>query len=488
MNGIRIQTGRRDQSNEGRDLVERCDGYRAFPGYSNFKCPCCGSGALAKFGNSGREAPEVSCVGGCSGPQVLEAAGRRPARTPQAIQPRPEWQMSDRERAQARTQASRPERGRGTSWPSTEYELARLRARAEAEAVFDAEQSGTDLQPILSSLVDAEPVPDPSILRLPDRTCLLRRGWVHLFHGKPYCGKTPLTYLAVVEVAQAGGHVLLVDYEMGASGAKALLIELGLTEDQIRDHVLYAYSPRRWSQAQRDGLVAEVEARVPDLVVIDSLSRSMATEGLNQNDATETDVWFHSLPSWAADQFGSAVMLIDHTNRADGPHPSGSIQKTAAPQFHVWVQNVRSFSREHEDGSSLLTVQKDRSGQRPLGRPVAELRTTLGGSFTLRAVDASAKPASGDEVEVDLGAVPYSQQIRIDVLDMLRRAGAEGITKTKVTDPSDNGDGGGAYARDRRKALDWLEKQGQASWKKEPGTSRGQRWWAAEFAPGDDDE
>lgn len=467
-----------------RALVERLPGHRSFPGYSQFKCPCCGTSGLAQFDDRADTAV-VDCSGDCSQLAILTKAEQLPAPrvgTTRAPVGRP-W--SDYEAA-SRSSSQRPTAS-GLR-PGVQRRLDYLRDDEEAKAIFDAEQGGTELQPILSSLVDAEPVSDPSILRLPDGTHLLRRGWVHLFHGKPYCGKTPLTYLAVVEVAQAGGHVLLVDYEMGASGAKALLIELGLMEDQIRDHVLYAYNPRRWTQTQRDGLVAEVEARVPDLVVIDSLSRSMATEGLNQNDATETDVWFHSLPSWAADQFGSAVMLIDHTNRADGPHPSGSIQKTAAPQFHVWVQNVRSFSREHEDGCSLLTVQKDRSGQRPLGRPVAELRTTLGGSFTLRAVNAPAKPASGDEVEVDFGAVPYSQQVRIDVLDMLRQAGAEGITKTKVTDPSDNGDGGGAYAKDRRKALDWLEKQGQASWKKEPGTSRGQRWWAAEFAPGDDDE
>ena len=466
-----------------RALIERLPGYRWFVDSGQFKCPCCDHSGLIQFDHAART-EVLECMDGCAEAKILAWAERQPSRGAHAGQQKADWQLSDRERVQAR----RPQRERGTSWPSPEYELARLEARAEAEALFDASRAGADNEPILSSLADAEPVPEPSILRLPNGTYLLRRGWVHLFHGKPFCGKTPLCYIAVVEVVQAGEFVLLVDYEMGAAGAKALLIELGLSESQIRDQVLYAYNPHKWTASQRDQLAAEVEARAPDLVVIDSLSRSMATAGLNQNDATETDAWFHSLPTWAVDQFGSAVMLIDHTTRTDGPHPSGSIQKTAAPQFHVWVQNVKPFSRDHEDGCSLLMVQKDRSGQRTLGRPVAELRTVLGGSFVLREVDQSTSVTSGDEVEVDLGALPYSQQVRLEVHDALRQAGAEGVTKTKVTDPSPGGDGGGANAKVRREQLDWLEKHGHAVWRREPGTSRGQRWWAVEFFPGDPDE
>lgn len=392
---------------------------------------------------------------------------------------RPEWQMADAERRDMwiRTSVATP----GRSWPSLDYELARLRAAAEAKAILEAEQASDEGEPILSSLVDAPPVPEPSILLMPDDSYLLRPGWIHLFHGKPFCGKTPLCYVAIAEVVKAGGKALLIDYEMGPASAKALLIELGLAESQIRAQILYAYNPHRWTQARRDQLAVEIAARAPGLVVIDSLSRSMATAALNQNDATETDAWFHSLPTWLVDQFGSAVIIIDHTPRVDGPHPSGSIQKTAAPQFHVWVQNVAAFSRDHEDGCSLLVVQKDRSGQRRIGQPVAELKTEMGGSFVLREVDGGRVTGTDAIVDIDLGAMPYSHQVRLEVLDVLRVAGTDGITKTRVT-----GDGG-ADAKVRREALAWLEKQGQAVWSREPGTSRGQRWWAREFYEGDHD-
>jgi hypothetical protein len=362
------------------------------------------------------------------------------------------------------------------SRPGTATDEKEIRSRQVSWSNVDTEHA--DNEPILSSLADAEPVPAPTILRLPDGTYLLRRGWVHLFHGKPFCGKTPMTYIAVVEVVKAGGYVLLVDYEMGRAGAKALLLELGLTEEQIRARILYAYNPQKWSQRRREKLLMEIESRIPDLVVIDSLSRSMAMAGLNQNDATETDAWFHSLATWAADQFGSAVMLIDHTNRADGPHPSGSIQKTAAPQFHVWVQNIRPFSREHADGYSLLMVQKDRSGQRQIGRPVAELRTESGGSFVLREVGGSSVPA-GEEIEVEISGWAVEEQKHIDALT---DSGIDPTTRTELV-----GDGGGIN-KPRRDALDRLVAKGPVIERKQPGSARGKFYWLAEFFPGDPDE
>lgn len=333
----------------------------------------------------------------------------------------------------------------------------------------------TEGQTLLTSLVDAEPVPDPTILRLPDGTYLLRRAWVHLFHGKPFCGKTPLTYLAIVEVVQAGGVALLIDYEMGASGAKALLMELGLSSEQIRQSVLYAYNPSRWTQDQRDRLLAEIEERCPDLVVVDSLSRSMAVAGLDQNDATETDAWFHSLATWAADQFGSAVVLIDHTTRTDGPHPSGSIQKTAAPQFHIWVQNTAAFSRNHEDGCSLLVVQKDRSGQRTVGASVAELRTQVGGSFVLRDVGRGRPVAKGDDVEIEVPEWAVEEQAHIDAL---RASGSTPMTRRSLV-----GDGGAAN-KARRDGLDRLVSKGLVIERKQPGSAKGRHYWLAEFFQG----
>jgi hypothetical protein len=356
------------------------------------------------------------------------------------------------------------------------YSSVAQRTYAQMSRELSAPELESEVQPILSSLADAEPVPDASILLLPDGSYLLRPGWVHLFHGKPFCGKTPLAYLAVVEVVQAGGCVLLVDHEMGRSGAKALLMELGLSEAQIRAQVLYAYNPRQWTQVQRDRLASEVEARDPALVVIDSLSRSMSTAGLDQNDATETDAWFHSFAIWAADTFGSAVLIIDHTNRVDGPHPSGSIQKTAAPQLHVWVQNVKPFSRDHEDGCSLLMVQKDRSGQRSLGRPVAELRTVLWGSFTLRAVDQKmASAVAGDTVEISLPAWADEEQKH---LDALAQAGSQPLTRGQLVGE------GGAANKPRREALDRLVAKGLVIEWPQPGTARGKWYWLAENFPG----
>src|SRR5690349_14477989 len=117
----------RSRSDQVRGLVERLPGYRAFTGYSQFQCPCCGKGGLVQFDYSGRTSPEVRCGGGCAEEAILNAAESVPQPGPRL---RAEWQVSDTERALSRAATPRSERGR--SWPSTAYELARLRARAEA--------------------------------------------------------------------------------------------------------------------------------------------------------------------------------------------------------------------------------------------------------------------------------------------------------------------------------------------------------------------
>ena len=120
-------------------------------------------------------------------------------------------------------------------------------------------------------------------------------------------------------------------------------------------------------------------------------------------------------------------------------------------------------------------------------------RQVLGGSFVLRPVDSargtvSAADASTGDVEVDLSAVSYPDQVGSEVLAALRSAGAEGLMKGNVTDPDNSSKGGGEVAKARRRALADLEARGLARHRREPGTARGERWWAAEFAPGDDHE
>lgn len=415
----------------------------------------------------------------CLAPKILgegceHVPGYRPmpARGPYV---QPDWQMSNNERR--RYQSDRHERGSSSSL--TEQRLAWKRADAEAEALFDAEQAGADDEPVLSSLTNAPSVPEPSILELPDGTYLFRKGWIHWIHGKGGSGKTPVCYIAAIGVLRAGGRVLIVDHEMSDAGAFDLLRDLApdLSDGQIDAQVRYMYEKPLHYGRVKEKLLSELDGFTPDFAIVDAVTGSMA-EG-SQNDNGDVNRWFRAVPQWLRDQFGAAVVVIDHSNREDGPMPSGSARKHGAPEFRLWVRLVRDFNPDHEDGCSLLEVRKERGRHARTGKVVGELRTVLGGSFVLRAVDKVTSAASGDEVEVDLGALPYSHQVRLDIMQELQQKyGDGGALTTDLT-------ARGAEGQVKRKALTWLWEHGQVAQRREPGSARGMRWWAPGFAPDD---
>lgn len=326
---------------------------------------------------------------------------------------------------------------------------------------------------VLSSLTRAAPVPDPTILLLPDGTYLLRKGWVHWFHGKGGSGKTPLSYMAAVAVVRAGGKVLIVDHEMGESGALDLLRDLApdLTDQQLEEQVRYMFEQPLDKDSIKLKLLTELDGFVPDLVIVDAMTGSMV-DG-SQNDNADVNRWFRAVPQWLAVQFGAAVVVIDHSNREDGPMPSGSARKHGAPQFRLWVRLVRDFNPDHEDGCSLLEIRKERGRHARVGKVVAELRTVKDGSFVLRTPGAHA-PATGTDIELDLPAWAILEQEHIDAL---AAAAPRPLNRTELTG------NGGAGSKPKREALDRLVAKGRVVERRQPGSARGRLYWLAEHAP-----
>ncbi|MCL4368261.1 MAG: AAA family ATPase [Actinobacteria bacterium] len=321
---------------------------------------------------------------------------------------------------------------------------------------------------------DVDETAPPSVLMLPDGECLLRRGWVTLLHGEFGSAKTPLAYLAVVEQVLAGNMALILDHEMTQGEAKKLLSELGLTTDQIKAGVYYRYSPDPITPSAKQRLMDEVEKYGRDLsvVIIDSLTESMAmVPGASDNDALDVAAWA-KMTSWLADAFDAAVVVIDHSMLGDGPRPSGSHKKREFPQFHVWCKKGTPFSRESpESGYSTLYVQKDRSGEREIGKPVATIRTRPAGSFYLGPVEQARK----GEVEMPLDMQP-DDATEDYVLGRIEKAGRGGLMTSDVT-------GSGAVGQYRRQALATLEAAGRVVSLPAGRAGRGKRYWTPENCP-----
>lgn len=351
-----------------------------------------------------------------------------------------------------------------------------LRMRAWARLAVAQTDDGSGWAGV--KLTEAPDVPAPSVLEIGEGSgdFLLRRGWVTLIHGRFASGKTPTTYLAVVGQVEQGRDAIIIDYEMGQSGAVALLRELGLTDGQIDRHVHYIERPPPLSPAGSRVLVEEVAAKgMHDVavVVIDSLTQSMATlPGASDNDPLNVAVWADEMPIWLAQEFDAAVVIIDHSNLNDGDRPSGSHKKREFPQFHLWCELKTPFSRDNpEAGRSVLKVMKDRSGERPIGSPVAEVRTRPGGSFYLAKPDG----AKAGEVEFHLDQQPEGGTLE-DVYADLVKAGPEGLLKKALT-------GSGAAGTYRRNAFSVLVAEGRAVERPDPASSRARRCWADVHAP-----
>ncbi|HVX69978.1 MAG TPA: AAA family ATPase [Mycobacteriales bacterium] len=455
---------RATDGNPVREVLERLPRYRAWTGYSQFNCPVCGRAALVYF-----DEPETTfhCPGGCTKLEILAAAHeyRRPAERLSGV--RPEHPLPH-------------VAARRASWPSAEYELARLRARAEAEAQFAEEQASPDDAWTPSLLAGGVLVAEPTILKVGIGPYLLRRGQVSLVSGLPGSAKTPLAYLGVVDAVRQGQSAILIDHEMAPAAAVALLRELGLSNAEIDMQVIHYADPPPLTVKTQERVVATLDGREVSYVVIDALAGSMPA-GTSQNDAADVNAWFAAMPKWFARQFGAAVLVIDHSNKEDGPAPGGSVRKQGVPDFRMWLRLDEGFSRQHENGRSTLIVQRDRTGTYGRGETVAELVNELRGDrsvFVLRPPGGGSATSDG-VVDLDLGAMPAGHALRLEVLDGLRRAGRHGLLTQDIAGAS-----GGAEYQQRKQALDWLVKDGQVVSEREPGTSRGRRFRAAEFASG----
>lgn len=368
---------------------------------------------------------------------------------------------------------------RGTRQYQERIEYLRVDALARRDLAEELADDGSGWDP--EELADAPDVPERSVLTVPGVGPLMRRGWVTLVHGVPASGKTPLELLAGVEEVHKGNMIALIDYEVGPAYARALLLELGLTTEQMREAIYYRYSPppmtdRGWQRLTENiERMQEETGRPWTFVGIDSLTKSMAqVAGADDNNALDTTAWYNSLPNRLRDA-DLAVLVIDHSVKGDSDKPSGSHKKNEEAQLHIHMRLKTPFSKKHERGEAALIVRKDRAADFEINAEVAVLHTTVGGSFHLDAPTPLAQQTGAMTLSTDLSRGVNPDEASL--LDALRQAGTTGALRSVLT-----GSGGGA--RRRRAALDRLYGKRLVGTRPEPGTV-GVRYWLAEFAPRD---
>jgi hypothetical protein len=211
-------------------------------------------------------------------------------------------------------------------------------------------------------------------------------GQRHVVFGEPECGKTWLLLAAVAEELIAGRAALWVDTDdMGDSPLVDRLLALGVPEEAVSAHLLYAQPEGRLTDAHVEEMASLARDRGVRLVVFDSFNATMLLEGLDPNSTTEVEAFFRRLASPVCRE-GAAFVAADHVVKAhENRHgsPYGSERKRSGVTAMIEMQIVEPFGRGRT-GRSRLVVQKDRPGHlAPRGHAV--------GAFELGEHDGSAR-------------------------------------------------------------------------------------------------
>jgi hypothetical protein len=205
--------------------------------------------------------------------------------------------------------------------------------------------------------------PLPTLLSRSDGRKLFYPGAINWLAGEPGSGKTFLALAAAVEVLRDGERVAFIDYEDTPHTFVHRLACLGLEDDALA-RVEYLRATGALDDANLAWLVDLIDSHGIALVVIDSVPESLASEGANENSATEVASWVARVPRrWA--RAGAAVVVIDHVVKnvdGRGRWARGSGHKLAAVDGVAYMlATTIPFSRERS-GSARLIMSKDRHG------------------------------------------------------------------------------------------------------------------------------
>lgn len=224
----------------------------------------------------------------------------------------------------------------------------------------------------LNDALDAE-LPAPGVLHRADGAGLLYPGTVNYLIGEPESGKSLVALLAAVATVEAGGRVLVLDYEDTAPPLARRLLALGATRAHVIDRVIYAADPR----ARDLPALAVREAASVDLVIVDGVAAALAAADLDENDANDVSRWWDTLPAPMA-ATGATVIPIDHQAKSKdqrGLWPRGSGAKQARIDGAAYIVTKTEPFNRTTAGRIRLTVAKDRHGAlpAPTGATVASI-------------------------------------------------------------------------------------------------------------------
>jgi hypothetical protein len=220
--------------------------------------------------------------------------------------------------------------------------------------------------------------PGPAFLARDDNQCLFYPGRVNGIIAPSESGKTWIALHAVVQAVHQGHNATILDFEDTHRGVTQRLLNLGLTDNQIRDHVAYIGPDEPITTplfpAGRD-LVEHLDTWQPAIIILDGVNAAMTMHNLDLiSNKDATTFAMHVLQPLT--RTGACVIYVDHTVKDKDSSSAGGIgaqaKRAMTTGCAIRVHVNKQFGKG-QNGTLTLNVDKDRQGDvRGASKPSGE--------------------------------------------------------------------------------------------------------------------
>jgi hypothetical protein len=245
-----------------------------------------------------------------------------------------------------------------------------------------------DIAAVLSG--DLRPL-EPTVLTRADGLKMLYPGRVNALHGAPESMKSWLAQMAVVEVLQARGQVLYLDFESEAPEVAARLLALGASHEHLISGLNYVRPAEAFDAQAALTLVESTDIEYGyGATIIDGVTASMDLCGKDLNSNSDVAAWWQSFVSPLRGWTEGPVVMVDHvvkSREGRNGYAIGAQHKQAAIDGAIFGLTMTQPFGRGRIGIAKIKVEKDRPGA---------LRAHTNGSGEL----AQLRMASGEDGQI----------------------------------------------------------------------------------------
>lgn len=202
----------------------------------------------------------------------------------------------------------------------------------------------------------------PTILLRADGHALFYPRKRHLLVGSGESLKTWMVFMAGIQVMQAGGTYLAVDFENSPDETIERLCALGVSKSMLRQNFRLIAPDEGMTRTQAEIFEKSVADIRPAFASIDSVGAGMGLHDYDPNDALD---WYKFRDLVVGPVFratSGAVVAIDHRAKDQQQRTAiGTVAKRNSFDVEVLVEAVSPFGRGMT-GTSNIHVGKDRAG------------------------------------------------------------------------------------------------------------------------------